>query len=126
MMAKLAAVRWQAMSAEPVNVGVYGCTVLELHCRQDALIAFTLELVETVPVLGQALRAEEETFDFAAVLIQDDSRVARRCPEAFLKQRARDGRWLPLSWDIRQDVFVGPPRGERSVNEKSVSHRGKA
>jgi hypothetical protein len=66
---------------------------------------------------------EEKTIDFVAVLIQDDSRVAHRRPPAFLKQRARDGRRLPLSRDIRQGVFVGPPREERSVNEKPVSHR---
>jgi hypothetical protein len=74
-------------------------------------------------VLSQAFRAEEKTFDFAAVLIQNDSRVAHRRAPAFLKQRASDGRRLPLSRDIRQDVFVGPAWGERSINEKSVSHR---
>ena len=59
-------------------------------------------------MLGQALRAEEKTFDSAAALVQKDARVARRRAPAFLKQRAGDGRRLTLPRDIRQDVFVGP------------------
>lgn len=74
-------------------------------------------------MLSQPLRAKEKTLDFAAMFIQDDAWVVNRCTPAFLKQCASDGRRLPLSRDIRQDVFIGPTRGERSVNEKSVSHR---
>src|SRR5215213_3671965 len=66
----------RAVSGEPVNIGVYGCAVFELHNGQDTLIAITLKLIEARPVLSQALRAEEKALDFAAVFIQDDARVA--------------------------------------------------
>ena len=52
-------------------------------------------------MLSQILRAEKKTFDFPAVLIVNDSRVARRRTPAFWNQSASNGRWLPLSRDIR-------------------------
>ena len=61
--------------------------------------------------------------DFAALLIQDNSRVANSCTPAFLKQSAGHGRWLPLSLDVSENMRVRPTWRERTIDEKSVSHR---
>ena len=111
------------ISSETINVGVYGCAVFKLRGGQDALIAFALKLIEACPVLRQALRTEKKTRDFAALLIENDARVASRCTPAFWKQRADDGRRFPLSRDICQDMFVRPARRKRSINKKSVDDR---
>lgn len=72
-------VRWaerRLICPELVNVGVYRCAILEFRRRYNAFIAWTLKLIETSPVLSEALRTEEKTFDFGAVLVSLTHRVA--------------------------------------------------
>jgi len=47
----------RAFSAELVNVGIHGCPVFAHHCGQDALIAFTLKLIQA-RTLGHSLLLE--------------------------------------------------------------------
>src|SRR3954469_20556194 len=101
--------RW-AVPPNCVSVGFYRCAVPALHCSRNPLIAWSLKLIEASPVLRKVLRAEEKTFDFSAVLIQNDSRITHGCTPAFFEQSAGDASWLPLSREICQDVFVRAPR----------------